>query len=92
MGSVCAPPFTDARDALLCVTAPGCVSRAQLREETGYIGSVAHTSGVIAMTPGMCDETIKLCVVEVCASLRLLAPTVPALTDIDQFDEAADCG
>ena len=38
---------------------------AQLKEETGYIGSVATCSGTLAMSPGLCDETIKLCVVEV---------------------------
>ena len=37
----------------------------ELKEETGYVGSVALTSGVVAMSPGLTDEAIKLCVVEV---------------------------
>ena len=45
------------------------VLRLQLKEETGYVGAVAHCSEVLAMSPGLCDETIKLCVVEVCGRL-----------------------
>jgi len=37
----------------------------ELKEETGYVGTIAHTSPVLAMSPGMCDETIRLCVVDV---------------------------
>jgi 8-oxo-dGTP pyrophosphatase MutT (NUDIX family) len=37
----------------------------ELKEETGYVGSVALSSGVVAMSPGLTDEAIKLCVVEV---------------------------
>jgi len=37
----------------------------ELREETGYVGTAAHTSQVLAMSPGICDETIHLCVVNV---------------------------
>ena len=38
----------------------------ELREETGYVGRLAYCSGRLAMSPGLCDETIKLVVVEVC--------------------------
>ena len=37
----------------------------ELKEETGYVGKVAHTSQLLAMSPGMCDETFHLCVVDV---------------------------
>ncbi|KAL1495611.1 hypothetical protein AB1Y20_016971 [Prymnesium parvum] len=37
----------------------------ELKEETGYVGSVVQCSEALAMSPGLCDETIKLCVVEV---------------------------
>ena len=37
----------------------------ELKEETGYEGTVVLTSQVLAMSPGMCDETIRLCVVDV---------------------------
>ena len=37
----------------------------ELKEETGYEGTVVLTSQVLAMSPGMCDEMIRLCVVDV---------------------------
>ncbi|CAE7470860.1 unnamed protein product [Symbiodinium sp. CCMP2456] len=37
----------------------------ELKEETGYIGTVAECSGVLTMSPGLCDEMIRLVVVEV---------------------------
>lgn len=39
--------------------------RRRLKEETGYVGKAAYTSGRLAMSPGLCDEAIQLCVVEV---------------------------
>lgn len=38
---------------------------AELREETGYIGVVRLTSGPLAMSPGLTDESIRLVVVDV---------------------------
>jgi len=37
----------------------------ELKEETGYVGHAAFTSGKLAMSPGLCDEMVQLCVVEV---------------------------
>ncbi|CAE7781921.1 unnamed protein product [Symbiodinium necroappetens] len=37
----------------------------ELKEETGYVGTVAECSGVLTMSPGLCDEMIRLVVVEV---------------------------
>ena len=37
----------------------------ELKEETGYVGSAAYCSGPLAMSPGLCDETCQLVVVEV---------------------------
>ena len=37
----------------------------ELKEETGYVGASAYTSGKLAMSPGLCDEMVQLCVVEV---------------------------
>lgn len=37
----------------------------ELREETGYIGTIAHVSAEVCMSPGICDETVKIVVVEV---------------------------
>lgn len=37
----------------------------ELKEETGYHGVVMHVSGEVCMSPGMCDETVKVVVVEV---------------------------
>ncbi|CAE7283409.1 sevA [Symbiodinium natans] len=37
----------------------------ELKEETGYIGTVAECSGVLTMSPGLCDEMIRLVVVDV---------------------------
>ena len=37
----------------------------ELKEETGYVGRASSTSPILAMSPGLCDESIRLCVVEV---------------------------
>jgi 8-oxo-dGTP pyrophosphatase MutT (NUDIX family) len=37
----------------------------ELKEETGFIGTVASCSGSVCMSPGVCDETVKLVVVDV---------------------------
>ena len=37
----------------------------ELKEETGYVGKAAYLSGKLAMTPGLTDEAVQLCVVEV---------------------------
>jgi 8-oxo-dGTP pyrophosphatase MutT (NUDIX family) len=37
----------------------------ELKEETGYTGTSAFVSGRLAMSPGLTDETVQLCVVEV---------------------------
>lgn len=37
----------------------------ELKEETGYVGHAAYTSEKLTMSPGLCDECVKLCVVEV---------------------------
>lgn len=37
----------------------------ELKEETGYVGSVVNVSGALGMSPGLCDESACLCVVEV---------------------------
>lgn len=37
----------------------------ELREETGFVGTVASCSAAVCMSPGICDETVKLVVVEV---------------------------
>merc|ERR1719291_1459446 len=37
----------------------------ELKEETGYTGSVARVSLEVCMSPGICDETVKVVVVEV---------------------------
>ena len=37
----------------------------ELKEETGYSGASVYTSGRLAMSPGLCDECVQLCVVEV---------------------------
>lgn len=41
----------------------------ELKEETGFIGSVTHVSGEVCMSPGICDETVKIVVVDVDLSL-----------------------
>lgn len=37
----------------------------ELREETGFVGTASSKSGLLAMSPGLCDESIKLVVAEV---------------------------
>ena len=37
----------------------------ELREETGFVGTVASCSGAVCMSPGLCDEAVKLVVVDV---------------------------
>ena len=45
--------------------APEVAALRELKEETGYVGSAAYCSGPLAMSPGLCDETCHLVVVEV---------------------------
>ena len=52
----------------------------ELKEETGYVGSVTHTSAVMAMSPGLCNEAIQLCVVEVCLLNLPVALPLPSPT------------
>jgi len=40
-------------------------ARAELREETGFVGTVKSTSPPLALSPGLTDESVRLCVVEV---------------------------
>ena len=44
---------------------PETAALRELKEETGYVGSSSYTSGKLAMSPGLCDECVQLCVVEV---------------------------
>ena len=44
---------------------PEAAAIRELREETGYVGKAAYCSAPLAMSPGLCDETCKLVVVEV---------------------------
>ena len=37
----------------------------ELKEETGYVGTVAECSGPICMSPGLTDESVKLVIVDV---------------------------
>eukprot|EP00622_Pseudochattonella_farcimen_P004532 FR739931.1.p1 GENE.FR739931.1~~FR739931.1.p1 ORF type:complete len:192 (+),score=23.85 FR739931.1:84-578(+) len=37
----------------------------ELREETGFVGSILHVSGEVCMSPGICDETVRIVVVDV---------------------------
>lgn len=37
----------------------------ELKEETGFVGDVVSISSEICMSPGMCDETVRLVVVDV---------------------------
>ena len=37
----------------------------ELKEETGYVGTVISTSMEVCMSPGLCDETVKVVVVKV---------------------------
>jgi len=37
----------------------------ELKEETGFVGTVASCSDAVCMSPGICDESVKLVVVEV---------------------------
>ena len=37
----------------------------ELKEETGFVGTVASCSGAVCMSPGVCDESVKLVVVDV---------------------------
>jgi len=37
----------------------------ELKEETGFVGTVATTSMEVCMSPGLCDETVKVVVVKV---------------------------
>ena len=37
----------------------------ELKEETGFVGEVRSVSAEICMSPGMCDETVRLVVVDV---------------------------
>lgn len=37
----------------------------ELREETGFVGSVVSTSPPVALSPGLSDESVRLCVLEV---------------------------
>ena len=37
----------------------------ELKEETGYVGTVADCSGPICMSPGLTDESVKLVIVDV---------------------------
>lgn len=37
----------------------------ELKEETGYVGTVASCSATLAMSPGLTDEAVKLVVVDV---------------------------
>jgi 8-oxo-dGTP pyrophosphatase MutT (NUDIX family) len=40
-------------------------SHAELREETGYFGSIISTSPPVALSPGLTNESVRLCVVDV---------------------------
>ena len=42
----------------------------ELKEETGFVGSVAYCSGALALSPGMSDETCHLVTVEVDLTLE----------------------
>mmetsp|Transcript_52987 Transcript_52987/g.105140 ORF Transcript_52987/g.105140 Transcript_52987/m.105140 type:complete len:252 (+) Transcript_52987:93-848(+) len=44
---------------------PEVAALRELKEETGYVGSVSSCSPPVCMSPGLCDETIKLVVVDV---------------------------
>ena len=55
----------------------------ELKEETGYVGSVAYCSGPLAMSPGLCDETCQLVVVEVDLSLPANQRPVQQLEDTE---------
>ena len=37
----------------------------ELKEETGYVGTVADCSVAVCMSPGLTDESVKLVVVDV---------------------------
>jgi len=37
----------------------------ELKEETGYVGTVSRCSNALAMCPGLCDESVKLVMVDV---------------------------
>ena len=39
--------------------------RTELREETGYVGTVSSISPPIALSPGLTNESVRLCVVDV---------------------------
>ena len=45
--------------------APRPPPRAQLEEETGYTGTVSLLSEEVCMSPGLCDETVQVVVVDV---------------------------
>ena len=44
---------------------PETAALRELKEETGYVGVNAYTSGKLALSPGLTDESVQLCVVEV---------------------------
>ena len=55
----------------------------ELKEETGYVGSAAYCSGPLAMSPGLCNETCQLVVVEVDLSLPANQRPVQQLEDTE---------
>mmetsp|Transcript_6623 Transcript_6623/g.21707 ORF Transcript_6623/g.21707 Transcript_6623/m.21707 type:complete len:213 (+) Transcript_6623:169-807(+) len=57
----------------VCFSIAGCLipwvcprhSHSELREETGFFGSIISTSPPVALSPGLTDESVRLCVLDV---------------------------
>uniref|UniRef100_A0A7S1TK18 Nudix hydrolase domain-containing protein n=1 Tax=Compsopogon caeruleus TaxID=31354 RepID=A0A7S1TK18_9RHOD len=53
----------------------------ELREETGFVGTVLHVSPMTCASPGMCGETISLAIVEVDLDAEVNRGPIPRLED-----------